>query len=94
MNKAFKITNGRGFHITFRNGYTLSVQWGPANYADNYHARLGSDIRCGARGSDTAECAVINPAGEFVELPGRADKIGSYMTAEQVATLMVEVALL
>ena len=92
MNKAFKIINGRGFHITFRNGYTISVQWGPGNYADNYRARPGSEIRCGAAGSDTAECAVYDKDG----LPGftlRGDS-GSYMTAEQVAALMVEVALL
>jgi len=26
---------GAGFHITFDNGWTISVQWGPGNYGDN-----------------------------------------------------------
>ena len=33
----FKITEGKGFHITFANGYTVSVQFGPDNYCDHYH---------------------------------------------------------
>jgi hypothetical protein len=31
-----KITAGKGFQITFANGYTVSVQWGPGNYCDNH----------------------------------------------------------
>ena len=27
---------GSGFCVTFENGWTISVQWGPGNYADNY----------------------------------------------------------
>ena len=32
---AFKITRGRGFHMTFANGITASVQWGYGNYCEN-----------------------------------------------------------
>ena len=28
----FKITDGKGFHITFKNGVTVSVQFGYGNY--------------------------------------------------------------
>jgi hypothetical protein len=31
----FKITHKKGFHITFENDYTVSVQFGPGNYCDN-----------------------------------------------------------
>ena len=31
----FKITYGKGFHITFNNGITLSTQFGYGNYCDN-----------------------------------------------------------
>lgn len=31
----FTITEGKGFHLTFSNGYTISVQWGAANYCSN-----------------------------------------------------------
>lgn len=33
----FKITSGRGFHITFPNGIILSTQFGYGNYCDNYN---------------------------------------------------------
>ena len=35
----FKITEGKGFHMTFANGWTVSVQWGSGNYCPNYSVR-------------------------------------------------------
>jgi hypothetical protein len=32
----FRITDGKGFHITFPNGVTLSTQIGYENYCENY----------------------------------------------------------
>lgn len=32
----FRITRGKGFHVSFPNGYTVSVQFGPGNYCDHY----------------------------------------------------------
>jgi len=32
----FKTCNNKGFHIKFPNGITLSTQFGPGNYGDNY----------------------------------------------------------
>ena len=34
----FKITQGKGFHITFENGLTLSTQIGPKNHCSNYNS--------------------------------------------------------
>jgi hypothetical protein len=34
-NDAFRITCGKGFQMTFANGYTISVQFGYTNYCDN-----------------------------------------------------------
>lgn len=31
----FRITDGRGFHVEFANGWTVSVQFGRHNYCDN-----------------------------------------------------------
>lgn len=31
-----KITAGKGFKMTFKNGVTVSVQFGPGNYCENY----------------------------------------------------------
>ena len=35
MKTGYKITNGKGFHISFTNGLTISVQFGPGNYCSN-----------------------------------------------------------
>lgn len=32
---AFRITCGKGFQMVLPNGYTVSIQFGPGNYADN-----------------------------------------------------------
>lgn len=36
----FKITNGKGFHVTFDNNLTVSVQWGYGNYCENHTSFL------------------------------------------------------
>jgi hypothetical protein len=56
----FNITQGKGFHITFANGYTASVQWGKGNYCTN---RYGED----GESSATAECAAWSPSGDWVK---------------------------
>ena len=86
----FRITGGKGFDIQFENGYTVSVQFGPGNYADHYKRRIGRDeVDCGREGSMTAECAVINPQGELIEHPlGGGDTVSYRSTAEQVLTLL------
>jgi hypothetical protein len=35
-NAQFAITDHKGFQITFANGVTVSVQWGPYNYCEGY----------------------------------------------------------
>lgn len=34
--KGFKVTGGKGFHLTFENGITISTQFGGGNYCDNH----------------------------------------------------------
>lgn len=66
----FKITSKKGFHITFENGWTVSVQFGPGNYCDNYSMSIREDDEeAGRIGSSTAECAVINPSNTLVQFP-------------------------
>ena len=31
----FSAVDNKGFELTFTNGWTVSVQWGPGNYCDN-----------------------------------------------------------
>ena len=67
----FYITKGKGFHIKFDNGWTISVQFGPGNYCDNYNMGFSDNsyIEAGLKGSRTAECEAWGPDGEMVNLP-------------------------
>jgi len=51
----FTITDGKGFHITFESGWTVSVQFGPENYSDNYEREFSDGVKCGEEGSTSAE---------------------------------------
>jgi|TARA_R100000687_G_C6325316_1_gene106991 hypothetical protein len=45
FNTASFTSTGVGFQITFDNGWTISVQWGPGNYSDNQmEAWVGGDL--------------------------------------------------
>ncbi|MFA9496852.1 MAG: hypothetical protein ACERKS_13155, partial [Candidatus Bathyarchaeota archaeon] len=73
----FYITYGKGFHITFENGWTVSVQFGPHNYCDNKVDLLSKGIEptqeeCGREGCANAEVAVWGPDGGMLpfEIPG------------------------
>ena len=78
MSARIRITDGKGFGMSFDNGWAVSVQFGYGNYADNYDGPNGQrmeDYRemnreCGSVGSSTAECAVFDASGEMLkELP-------------------------
>ncbi len=55
--KKLKITHNKGFHITFENGWTVSVQFGVGNYCENYNNDVKEFREIGKVGyaSDTAE---------------------------------------
>jgi len=74
----------RGFHMTFDNGYTLSVQWGYGNYCENRHQARDESV--------TAEIAVIKPNGDFMRLEGEGDDVVGWQTPDDVAQLMAYVA--
>ena len=75
MTSRIRITDGKGFGISFDNGWAVSVQFGYGNYADNYDGPNGQRVddwremnrQCGELGSRTAECAVFKPGGEMLE---------------------------
>ncbi len=92
MDNAFRITDGKGFGITFKNGWSLSVQWGPGNYCDNYGRAFDVRREVGEQGSNTAECAAFNPKGEFVKLPGEDDDVTNRSSADDVLRFLNWVA--
>jgi len=83
----FKITNKHGFHITFENGYAVSVQFGPGNYCDNYDMEIGLDDEKAGRGSSNAECAVWAKDGTRCLIDGTVTVSNRSTPAEVLALL-------
>ena len=86
----FRITEGKGFHVRFANGWGVSVQFGPGNYCDNYDMRIRyDDIKAGEKGSDTAECAILAPGGGLFSHPDcDGDTVFARVSPERVLELM------
>ncbi len=83
--KAMRITEGKGFHLDLPNGVTVSVQFGPGNYADQEVRNAGFDAPAKAAangefwGSNLAECAAYLTGSNlsWVGVPGFTGPIGS-----------------
>lgn len=83
----FGITGKKGFHITFANGWTVSVQFGPGNYCQNYDREIAQDEeRCGRDGSYNAEVAAWPRNGAMVSLGG--DTVEGWQKPDDVLRLM------
>lgn len=71
---------GKGFQITFENGYIVSVQFGSLNYGDYYTRKPSKKDLKGGLSSEKAEIAVMDPRGDFVPIEGC--EVSSYKDAE------------
>ncbi len=88
----FRITGKKGFHITFENGWTVSVQFGPGNYCDNYDMSIRDDDElAGKQGSSTAEVAAWGPDGKMIDRDW-GDTVGNRQTPAQVLDLLTYAA--
>ena len=82
--KAMRITEGKGFHLDLPNGVTVSVQFGPGNYADQDVRNAGFNAPAEAAangefwGSNLAECAAYITGSNlsWVAVPGFTGPIG------------------
>lgn len=86
MAKAFAITDGKGFHLAFSNGWKISVQWGPGNYGDHYsdYGRPKPD-RNGFYQSNEAEVAIFKD-GKWLTVNGQ--DVAGYVSADEVGRLI------
>ena len=70
MTSKFVATQNKGFQLTFENGWTISVQWGPGNYCDNRNFD-GDPFDWKSRPSNyestTAEIAVWDSNGQWFD---------------------------
>lgn len=92
----FEITGvwgASGFQITFENGWTVSVQFGPGTYSSNHDAVNDSDrweMREKKWDAHTAEVAAWDKNGDWYDFDG--DNVAGYKTPEQVIAFLVMVA--
>ena len=84
----FKVnqTTGSGFQMTFSNGWTVSVQWGPSTYSDNYNA--GSFEK--GMTSKTAEIGAWDDQGNWHQFEG--DTVMGWVHPDQVANFIALIA--
>ena len=90
----FAITEGKGFQITFPNGWTVSVQFGPGNYCSNRYAGFSGSAN--PRNSnvyqcDDAEVAVFDASGEIVRITPW-DQVEGDVSPERVAEIIAIVS--
>jgi hypothetical protein len=61
----FGTMKNKGFHITFNNGLTISVQFGAGNYCSNKEESYNFSMNQDAVDSSTAEIAIWNDSGKW-----------------------------
>ena len=81
----FRINDNKGFQITFDNGYTVSVQFGPGNYGSNYSASFLDEMGKPQQAT-TVETALMDPDGGFV--PYKDDDVQGYQNVNDVLELI------
>ena len=89
MKSGFNIVRKKGFRITFDNGFTVLVQFGPGDYCDNYNMAIGQDEeKAGSQGSSNAECAIWKPDENLITLPNQSIKVSDRSTPKEVLDLL------
>ncbi|MDP6128317.1 MAG: hypothetical protein QGH77_01800 [Planctomycetota bacterium] len=91
----FKATQNKGFQITFENGNTVSVQWGPNNYCKPTDERgRGAPYEAPTEamlwGATTVEVAAWDSDGNWHNCGG--DQVKGWLTPEEVLEFMTFVA--
>jgi len=80
-----RINDNKGFQITFDNGYTVSVQFGPGNYGSNRNLKMLENMNKPMTAT-TAETALIGPDGGFVTY--KDDDVQGHQTVNDVLALL------
>ena len=98
MEKGFVSMRRSGFHMTFPNGLTVSVQWGAGTYCDNHFPKDMDFTFSKDAESDTAEVAVIDSHGDLIDPQrffgyeiGGDGTVAGYLDPSQVVELLTNV---
>ena len=71
----FRITDGKGFHIEFENGVTVSIQFGPGNYCEHRNEIPKNNLD-NFWESEDAEVAVMDRHGQWITKECWSDVLG------------------
>ena len=91
----FTINRGQGFSITFNNGVTVSVQFGPFNHCNNKDLNIDltnykkHDVPNDRYSCDNAEVAIFNNKGWLTkEYKDEGDDVLSHIEPDEVAEII------
>lgn len=90
----FNMTGNNGFHLTFANGWTASIQWEYGNYCDNRNndkADKYSAVYSNCP-SKNAEVAAWNNEDKWHHFEDIGDDVKGYLTADEVVKFLAEIA--
>jgi hypothetical protein len=87
----FVNNSGKGFGMTFNNGFTISVQWGKGNYSSNRD--LVEDDTIKNLEAVSAEIAVIDAEGKFLGInKDEREAVIGWVSPDDVAVAIFIVA--
>ena len=89
----FLITRNKGFRMTFKNGFAISVQWGPENYCERKdHTDFDKPINERFWESCSAEIAIFDSKDDSMITLGE-DNVDGWLTSDKVAKVITMVSL-
>ena len=86
----FSITQHKGFHMAFENGFRISVQFGPGNYCEKRDADLDAHKKEMNWESCSAEIAVFGKRGMLGI--GSSDTVSGWLSTDKVAKVIAIVS--
>ncbi len=87
----FTSCDNSGFHITFENGWTVSVQWSPGNYCEHHWANIdGKQHEVALWKSADAEIAAWDKDNDWYDFGD--DTVKGYLKADEVLEFMNKIA--
>jgi hypothetical protein len=91
----FQITQNKGVHLTFKNGWVISIQWGYGNYCKNYNVSklctlglvMGPETPRSLSSND-AEVAIFTQNLAFPWVSFGDDIVKGWLSSDEVADLI------
>ena len=88
----FLATRNKGFRMTFKNGFAISVQWGPGNYCEKKDEDFDKPMDERFWESCSAEIAIFNSKDDSMITLGE-DNVDGWLTSDKVAKVIIMVSL-